>query len=100
MKRKKRVALLSAYLLSGAFLLQLGPCLQMGLAAGAASAPGVFLNDQGQAFGIFNVCGVPNQIAVSPDGLIIGQVLNAGDDLVFGCPINQVVVQNGGGEGG
>jgi hypothetical protein len=90
--RRRRTAKIAAYLLTGAFLLQLGgpACAMLGSTAIAGFDFGALMDNNGKLFGLFNVCGVPNYEYVDANNVPVSSVLNTGDDLIFDCPITFV----------
>lgn len=95
MARKRRggkTALLAAYLLTGALVLQIGPMCSMLTTFGAAAFDFSTLLDENERFlGVFAPCGVPNTITVDEQGIPTGEVQNSEDDLIFDCPVTQIV---------
>jgi hypothetical protein len=85
-KSRRGVAVLAAYLLAGAFLMQLGACLSMALNTGAVAFDASTLLDENELFlGVFAPCGRPNVQMVDADGVPQGEVLYTGDDMIFDC---------------
>lgn len=90
-KRRGRIAVLATYLVAGAFLLQLGPCMTMALSTGTSAFNfGSLLDSNGVFLGVFAMCGVPDVQMVDANGVPVGGVLNAADDLITDCPIKNV----------
>lgn len=103
MRRRFRIAVLAGYLATGGLLFQAGPlCTVINSTATAGIAgSGGFIDENGNFLGLFNVCGVPNVLFVDEDGIAIdGTVFNTEDDLMFGCPITFVEVQDDDNNGG
>lgn len=95
MKRRIRLAMLVGYLAAGGFLTQAGIICNSVGTAGVASS-GALVDDGGNFLGIpfVHVCGQENILIVDP---ITGEtidLLNAEDDLMFGCPAR--IVEQGG----
>ncbi len=90
--KRRRVSVLAGYILAGAFLLQLGPCISMLLPLGAAAFDvSALLDENGYLFGIFNLCGRTNIQYVDEDGVPTdGDILYTEDDLIWDCPVRQV----------
>ena len=85
-KSRRGVAVLAAYLLAGAFLMQLGPCLSMAFNTGVTAFDVGTLLDENELFlGVFAPCGRPNVQIVDADGVPQGEVLYTGDDMIFDC---------------
>ena len=90
-KRRGRIAVLAAYLMAGAFLMQLGPCMVMGLSTGTAAFNfGSLLDENGVFLGIFAMCGRPNIQYFNADGSPNGGVRYTEDDLIYDCPFSEV----------
>ncbi len=91
--KRRRISILAGYILAGAVLLQLGPCISMILPLGAAAFDvGALLDENGYLFGLFNLCGRMNIQYVDKDGNPTdGDVLYTEDDLIWDCPVRQVL---------
>ncbi len=92
---RRRVALLAAFVLSGAFMMQLGPCFSMLLNTSAAAYDaGTLLDEDGLLLGIFAPCGQPNVRFIDADGTV-GEIINAEDDLIADCPVTGIILGDG-----
>ncbi len=103
MRKQRRIRILASYLATGAIILQLGPLCTMvntTLTTGVSTS-GFLLDDNGDLFGLpfLNMCGQPDFQEVDEFG-VPGPVQQGEDDLMFGCPVTQIVVPGGGGDGG
>jgi hypothetical protein len=91
--KRRRIARLAAYMMVGAFLMQLGPCMVMGLSnATAAFNFSSLLDQNGYFLGIFAMCGRPNVQQVDANGVPSGGILYTEDDLLVDCPFTTQVV--------
>ncbi len=92
-RRGGRTAVLAAYLVTGALILQIGPMCSMLSTFGVAAFDFSTLLDENERFlGVFAPCGVPNTIEVDELGRPIGEIQNTEDDLIYDCPVTQIVV--------
>lgn len=102
-KRRRRIATVAALLMTGAIVMQVGPACAMlgnfGLAAFDFSAA---LDENEQFAGLLSPCGRPNVMYVTEDGIpVTGIVYYTGDDMIFDCPVTNVVgIPPTGGAGG
>jgi hypothetical protein len=81
--RRRRTAILAAYLITGAIVLQLGPvCATAANTAIVAFDFGKLVDAQGYLFGVFQVCGGGQTDAVTtPTGTI-----STNGNLIWDCP--------------
>ena len=92
-KKRGRIAVLAAYLMAGAFLMQLGPCMVMGLSTGTAGFNfGSLLDQNGVFLGIFAMCGRPNIQYVDQNGVPDGGILYTEDDIIYDCPFTEITI--------
>ncbi|HPF37496.1 MAG TPA: hypothetical protein P5081_12375 [Phycisphaerae bacterium] len=93
----RRKIKLAGYLTAGAMLLQFGQACAVvsSVATAGVSSSGFLIDNNGYFLGLFNVCGAENIQIVDENGIQQGDIVNSGDDLMFGCPARQVV-QTGG----
>lgn len=92
----RRVVRLATYLVTGAILLQFGGCIAMALNSGAAAFDvGSLLDENELLFGVFAPCGRPNVQLVDGDGVPLGGVLFSEDDLIWDCPITEILDPDG-----
>lgn len=100
MKMKKKRAKLAAYLTMGAMVFQFGQACTIfnSVATAGVASSGILIDDNGFFLGLINVCGTPN-FQLIDNGIPVGEVQNADDDLFFGCPVTQINAV-GGGDGG
>ncbi len=92
----RRVARLAAYLVTGAILLQFGGCIAMALNSGAAAFDaGILLDENELLFGVFAPCGRPNVQFVNVNGVPTEDVRYAEDDLIWDCPITEILDPDG-----
>ncbi|MBN2560615.1 MAG: hypothetical protein JXQ75_06770 [Phycisphaerae bacterium] len=94
-RRRGRVTVLASYLVAGALLLQLGGCLAVALNFGVTAFDFSQLLDENELFFGIAPCGRPNIQYVDADGNPVGNVLYTEDDLIWDCPVTEVV-QGGG----
>lgn len=96
MIRRRKTVKLAAYLLAGAFILQLGPFCSMAASQGLLSFDKSLLLGDDESLlgtGLFFPCGVPNTVLVDQNGnLIDGIIYGSADDLIYGCPITRETV--------
>ncbi len=90
MRRKLRFAKWAAMFSTGAFLAQFGTICNSSFTAFGAQS-GFLIDNSGRLFGLFNVCGVENVQIVAEN--VPGDVINQDDDLMFGCPVRQIIVE-------
>jgi len=110
MKRRLRIAVLASYLATGAIIMQLGPfCTVAGSTATAGAAQsGFFIDANGNFLGLLPVCGTPDvqigrEAANNPADITFDPIQNTQDDLMFGCPVQVLILpppMTGGGGGG
>lgn len=100
-RRLRRKVKLAGYLATGALVLQFGQACTIfnSVATAGIGTSGFLIDNNGSLFGIFNVCGQQNIQTVTPEGVPVN-LLNTEDDLMFGCPAQQIVVNPGAGGGG
>ena len=95
MKRSKtrgRAIVLATYLVAGAFLLQLGPCMGMALNMGVTSFDfSVLLDENELLFGLFAPCGQPHVRYVNEDGTLAREE-GLGDERIWDCPVTVTVI--------
>lgn len=90
-KTRGRATVLASYLVVGAFLLQLGPCIGMALNMGVTAFDFSALLDENELlFGIFAPCGRPNVQYVDEEGTPTGGILYAEDDMIWDCPVTRI----------
>ncbi len=102
MTRRRRTVLLATYLLAGSFILQLGPVCSLAATQGLTSFDvSLLLGEDESLFGlgIWYPCGEPNIRQYDQNGIPVGDVINAEDDLIVGCPITRITVTGGTGDG-
>lgn len=87
MKRRSRVWILAGYLFAGAIVLQWGACWTVGANTLVQPISQNLVNSDGELFGLFNVCGIPDVIVVGESG---GTVQFTEDDLVTVCPVTVI----------
>jgi hypothetical protein len=99
MKRRLRFAVLAGYLATGAIVMQLGPfCTIASSTTTAGIAQSGFLIDgSGNFLGLLPVCGTPDLLigresANNPADVIFDPIANTEDDLMFGCPVQVVII--------
>lgn len=99
LRRRRHLVVLAAYLATGGFLLQLGPCISMALNTGVtAFDAGTLLDENGLFLGFLAPCGTPNFMFVDENGVPVdGIVFETGDDLIFDCPVTSITQDAGGG---
>lgn len=88
MRRRLRYAKWAAMFTTGAFLAQFGTICNSTTTAFIAQT-GFLIDDSGRLFGLLNVCGAEN-VQIVTDG-IPGDILNNEDDLMYGCPVRQII---------
>jgi|GEM_PF-1754727 len=95
MKKSKRRAKLAAYLTIGAMVFQFGQACTIvnSVATAGVASSGILIDDNGFFLGLINVCGTEN-FQASINGVPVGVVQNAEDDLFVGCPVT--LVENAG----
>lgn len=100
-RRRRRTAVIAAFLMTGAIVLQVGPFCSLAANTGVAALDlGPLLYPNGSLFGVFNLCGNPDVVNVDATGATISTVGFA-DDLVFNCPVTfNTVTTTGGTSGG
>lgn len=100
MRRRKRKVVLAAYLSIGAMVLQFGQACTIfnSVATAGVASSGILIDDNGFFLGLVNVCGTPNTQFVTNG--IPGEINNAEDDLMFGCPVTQIPLNDNNGGGG
>ncbi|RIK67693.1 MAG: hypothetical protein DCC65_06075 [Planctomycetota bacterium] len=97
MKRRIRILKIASMLSVGAYVMQINNCITGGINTALAATPfGTILTD----LGFPGVCGTPNFIVVDENGIPTGEVQNTEDDLVYFCPVTQIVDVQDGGDGG
>jgi len=95
-KRHGRVTILATYLVAGAFLMQLGPCIGMGLNAGVTAFDfSTLLDENERVLGLFAPCGRPNIQYLDADGSQTGVILYAEDDMIWDCPVTLIETGDG-----
>lgn len=101
-RRSRRISVIARYMAVGAIITQLGPLCTIGNSAltSGIGRSGVLIDPEGRLFGVLNVCGTPNIQGVDADGNAIGDTINAGDDLLYGCPSTAVLGTVGDNAGG
>lgn len=99
MKRRLRIAVLAGYLATGAIILQLGPFCTIANTTTTAglSQSGFFIDENGNFLGLLPVCGIQNvlvgrQQSDNPGDIIFDPIANTEDDLMFGCPVQIVII--------
>lgn len=100
---KRRIVLIkaAAFLSLGAVVLQTGGCLSIALNSGLAGfALSDFLDENERLFGIFAPCGTPNFQLIDENGIPQGTVENTDDDLIFFCPTDFILQDQGNNDDG
>jgi hypothetical protein len=88
LRRRRHLVVLAAYLATGSFLLQLGPCISMALNAGVSAFDTSTLLDENDLFlGTFAPCGTPAWMIVDENGNPTSEIFAWEDDLLFDCPV-------------
>ncbi|HVP10220.1 MAG TPA: hypothetical protein VMV94_03430 [Phycisphaerae bacterium] len=83
-RRRRRLAVITAYLITGAIVLQLGPVCSVAATTSLSALPWSMLVDaNGRLFGIFQVCNVSNTTTGTTTGSTTAALTG---DLIFGCP--------------
>ena len=98
MKRRGRILVLAGYLAIGGLITQAGACWIIGANTLVGPVSANLIDTNGNLFGLFNVCGIPDTIVAgtSTTGTTTA-VQNAGDDLVTFCPVQVVPAATGSG---
>lgn len=99
MKRRLRIAVLASYLATGAIIMQLGPFCTIASStttAGVAQS-GFLIDENGNFLGLLPVCGTPDLLIGraadnNPDDIEFEPIANTEDDLMFGCPVQIVII--------
>jgi hypothetical protein len=90
MHRRLRFAKWAAVFTTGAFLAQFGTICNSTVTAFTAQS-GFLIDDTGRLFGLLNVCGTEN-FQIVTNG-VPGDIQNDDDDLMYGCPVTQIIVE-------
>ncbi len=105
-KRQRRTATVAALLMTGAIVLQVGPaCAMLGNLGLASFDFSTVLDENEQFLGLFSPCGRPDVLYVDEDGTPLSDVYYSDDNMIFDCPVTNIVgtppsVGGGGGGGG
>lgn len=99
MKRRLRIAVLASYLATGAIVMQLGPFCTIASSTSTAgiAQSGFLIDENGNFLGLLPVCGTPDVLigresANNPADIVFEPIANTEDDLMFGCPVQVVII--------
>ncbi len=90
-RRKTRMLLLTGYFMAGAFMTQFLTLCSSTATAGTATS-GMLIDNNGYFLGLLYVCGAENFFVTDVNG-IPGPVQNSGDDLMYGCPAQEIIIE-------
>jgi hypothetical protein len=94
-KHRGRILILASYLAIGGLITQFSACWIIGANTLIAPVTANLIDANGNLFGVFNVCGVPDTVAQDANGMY-GTVQNTEDDLVTVCPVTVTQITTSG----